>query len=154
MCWPLVLWYSQGLLAPVIAIVAAYIAWRQWRTNAYKVKLDLFDRRIKVYDSVREILGLMYTVVSDDKRLHNLLNETRNSEFLFGKKVNNYIEEVFHRASDLSSDQRHLNNILDTAPPEQRKVLADRIAEQVQWAFAETGKVGEKFKSALDVSKL
>src|SRR5271170_90498 len=39
----------QGLMTPVIALIAVYIAWQQWRTNADKVKLDKFDRRFPIY---------------------------------------------------------------------------------------------------------
>jgi len=152
--WRLIVACFQGLLTPVIAGIAVYIARQQWKTAAYRVKFDLYDRRIRVYERVREILGLMYTTVSDDARLHELLRDTRDAEFLFGSEIKNYIEEVFQRASALSSAHQHLREILNTAPPEQRRVLAEREQEQVQWAFAEARTIADRFKSALDVSKL
>ena len=104
--WRLVVACFQGFLTPVIAVIAVYIARQQWKTAAYRVKFDLYDRRIRVYERVREILGLMYTAVSDDVKLHELLRDTRDAEFLFGKEIKNYIEEVFQRASALSSAHR------------------------------------------------
>ena len=46
----------SGLLTPVIAIVAVYIAWQQWQTNRQKLILDRYDRRLRIYEEVRKIL--------------------------------------------------------------------------------------------------
>ena len=108
----LAVWYFQGLLTPVIAGIAIYIAWQQWKTNRQKLKLDLYDRRLKVFERVREILAMMYTTVSDDKRLFELLSGTRDAEFLFGVEIKDYIEEVYRRASTLSATNKQLRAIL------------------------------------------
>jgi hypothetical protein len=43
----------SALLAPAIALLAAVIAWAQWRTARDRVKLDLFDRRMAAYERLR-----------------------------------------------------------------------------------------------------
>ena len=45
---------SSALLTPVIGVVAVYVAWQQWKTNDIKLKLDLYDRRLKIYLKVKE----------------------------------------------------------------------------------------------------
>jgi hypothetical protein len=150
----LAVWYFQGLLTPVIAGIAIYIAWQQWKTNRQKLKLDLYDRRLKVFERVREILAMMYTTVSDDKRLFELLSGTRDAEFLFGVEIKDYIEEVYRRASTLSATNKQLRAILETAPAELRKKLADVESEQVKWAFEQTRVVADKFKQYINLSKL
>jgi hypothetical protein len=117
-------------------------------------RITLYDRRLKVFQAIREILGMMYTVVRDDEKLAKLLTETREAEFLFGVEIKDYIEDVYQRASRLSEANRHLMAILETAPPEVRQPLADIESEQVTWAFAEAGVVAEKFKKYLDLSDL
>lgn len=49
--------YITALTIPVIAIVAAIIAYRQWRTAQSKLKLDLFEKRMVVYQAARDMLG-------------------------------------------------------------------------------------------------
>jgi len=54
---PIWLVYVQALGPPFVAFVfgavAAMIAWRQWKTANDKLRLDLFDRRWKVFDAVK-----------------------------------------------------------------------------------------------------
>jgi hypothetical protein len=154
MCWSLLVWYSQGLLAPVIAGIAVYIAMKQWKTAAHKAKLDLFDRRFRTFQAIRDILGMMYTKVSDDRKLYELLSQTRDAEFLFGMEVKDYIESVWRHASNLSDTAKQLGEILDTAPPSTRQRLAQIESEEVRWAFAETRIIADKFKKHLDLSNL
>jgi len=37
-----------SLLTSLIAIMMAYIAYQQWRTNKDKLKMDLYDRRYNI----------------------------------------------------------------------------------------------------------
>jgi hypothetical protein len=157
MCWGEFLSYFslatfQGLLTPLIAIATVIIAYQQRKTNAYKVKLDLFERRIKVYERVRDMLALMFTKVSDDKKLNELMLDMQNAQFLFGAKLANYIEEVYRRASDLSAANKELATGYGTA--EQRAKRMKTENEQIAWATKERELIGAKFRKALDLSQL
>ncbi len=141
-----------GLLTPVIGGVAVYIAWQQRRTSAYKLRFDLYDRRIKVFERVVEILTLMRTAgdVEFDE-LFELTSGTRDAEFLFGNEIKNYIEQVYQHAIDLH-DTREL---LDKAQSdEERERLKTQLTVHTKWAFDQRKLVASKFKHALDVSKL
>jgi len=46
-----------ALLTPLIAIVAAYIAWQQWRIKRTELHLALYDRRLAVYKAVDSFYG-------------------------------------------------------------------------------------------------
>lgn len=48
----------NAFLTPLIAIVAVYIAWQQWQTNKHKLELELYDRRLRIYEEVRKILSI------------------------------------------------------------------------------------------------
>jgi hypothetical protein len=119
--WSSVIAILQGLLTPVIAAIATYIGWQQWQANRQKLKLDLYQQRLKVFEAVRDMLGMMYTTVSDDKQLFEFLSKTRGAEFLFGADINDYVEKVWRRASSLSATHKTLDQMLQTGAPARSK---------------------------------
>lgn len=40
------------LFIPLIAIIGVFIAWQNFYTNREKIRLDLYDRRFKIYDTI------------------------------------------------------------------------------------------------------
>ncbi len=93
---------SKALLTPVIAVVATYIAWQQWKTNQQKLILDRYDRRLKVYEEVRQILSV---ILRDAKASYDDLLKFRRAvseaDFLFGSEIPNYIDEIYQRGVKL-----------------------------------------------------
>jgi hypothetical protein len=43
----------------VLAASVAIVAWLQWSVALNKLRLDLFDRRYKVYDATRKFLSVI-----------------------------------------------------------------------------------------------
>ncbi len=93
---------SKALLTPVIAIVATYIAWQQWKTNQQKLILDRYDHRLKVYEEVRQILSV---ILRDAKASYDDLLKFRRAvseaDFLFGSEISDYIDEIYRRGVKL-----------------------------------------------------
>lgn len=97
-----VMTFLGGLLTPLIAMVAVYIAWQQWQTNRQKLILDRYDRRLRIYEEVRKILS---TVVRDAKAstddLVKFKTAVSEADFLFGPEVTSYIDEIYSRGINL-----------------------------------------------------
>jgi hypothetical protein len=55
-----------ALLTPVIAIIATYIAYQQYRANQLKLRHELYDRRLLLYNAVAEFLA---HIVREGKRI-------------------------------------------------------------------------------------
>jgi hypothetical protein len=79
---PVGFWYLQGSLTLVIAVITVHIARQQWKTNAQKIKLDLFERRFRVFEARRGTIGQMYTSGVKDKELVEFLTKTVEAGFL------------------------------------------------------------------------
>ena len=47
-----------ALLTPVIAIIATYIAYQQYRANQLKLRHEPYDRRLLLYNAVAEFLQI------------------------------------------------------------------------------------------------
>jgi hypothetical protein len=82
---------SSGLLTPLIAVIAVYIAWQQWRTARQKLRMDLFDKR---YASFERILSATNTASAKIMECHDTLEASssliecwrasREAHLLFG----------------------------------------------------------------------
>ena len=78
-----------------LSVAVVCVAWAQWRVARNKLRLDLFDRRYKVYEATRTFLHLSIAEHSKiDWHLSNFKNATAHAEFLFGSDVVNYLGKI------------------------------------------------------------
>src|SRR6202035_621133 len=87
---PVIFSYFQGLATIAIAYLAVRIASQQSKTNDLRSKLDLFDRRFRIYDEVNNLLGAMYATSVGDERLSDFLMKTEETVFVFGPDIQGY----------------------------------------------------------------
>ena len=57
----------SAFLTPLIALLALWIAYQQFRVQKYRTRFDLFERRMKIYESVRETLVIVFRDGSVEK---------------------------------------------------------------------------------------
>lgn len=146
---------SKGLLTPLIAVVATYIAWQQWKTNEQKLVLDRYDRRLKVYEEVRKILSI---ILRDAKAGYEDLLEFRTAvseaDFLFGPEIPAYIDEIYKHGVQLqywSREYRDSNQpVLEGYD---HKKVVDGMHVELNWLVAQFDPAKEKFKKYLDISR-
>ena len=96
---PLWVHYVQALGPSIVAVVAAfiagYIAWRQWRTAHERLRLEMFDRRVAVYDATKLLLTkatIHGQVLPDDFQL--FYSGIRSAEFLFDGAMRDLIMRI------------------------------------------------------------
>ena len=98
------LFFSIATLFLSIAVVA--VAWQQWRVAEDKLRLDLFDRRYKVYDATRKFLAVILREATfTDSQLFEFYGGTSDAEFLFGVDVVEYLAQIRNRAVDMRTHQ-------------------------------------------------
>ena len=91
----------QALLTPVIGIAVVYIAWQQWQANKRKLKLEMYNRRRRIYGEVKAFLGLVCRDFKPDMSAVMAFRcETAEADLLFGSEITSYIDEVFKQALD------------------------------------------------------
>lgn len=92
-------WLLEGLkIIPttVIGAIAIYIAHSQWRTAHQKVVLDLFDRRMKVYDAIQSIvIKINNTGEIQPDEINDVRHAINSAGFLFGDEVTEYLRGLF-----------------------------------------------------------
>ncbi len=155
MCMTEIAEFSKALLTPVIAIVATYIAWQQWKTNQLKLHLDRYDRRLKVYEEVRQILSI---IVRDAKASYDDLLKFKRAvseaDFLFGPDIPAYIEEIYQRGVKLQYWSGEYRDYTQPKPKgyDHQKV-SDGMDEELVWLSAQFDPAHQKFKKYLNVSR-
>jgi hypothetical protein len=105
--------YLSALLAPVVAVLGSFIAYRQWRLAQNKLKLDLFDRRFKVYDAARDLLAAITTSrKAKDDELFRFVLGTREAKWLLGAAIAEYLDkQLYHKAIDLQTLAEELEDV-------------------------------------------
>jgi len=155
MCVEYVAEVSKALLTPLIAIVATYIAWQQWRTNQQKLNLERYDRRLRVYEEVRKILSI---ILRDAKAGTDDLLKFRTSvseaDFLFGPEIPAYIDEIYKRGLKLWRWNQEYRDYTQAKPDgyDHNKVV-EEMHKELTWLAEQFEPAKEKFRKYLDISK-
>ncbi len=153
--WPIVLWYGQALLTPLIAAIAVWIAYQQYQTNyrqletsqrqsqtnKTRARLDLFDRRYKIFEQLKTVLAAVTRDANvSAENLLNFRSATIAAYFLFGDEIESYIEEMYRRGLKLQTANRMNDpNAWDA---------------EIKWFNEQYEAIKPKLKKYLDVSEL
>ena len=103
----------SGLLTPLIAVLAVYIAWKQWHTDHLRLKYELFDRRYAIFEKITSFIA---TILAQGKVPANaatqFVRETKTAIFLFDdKELQNFIEEIYQKTVALHALEATLENL-------------------------------------------
>jgi hypothetical protein len=152
----------SALSAPVIGGAAIYIARQQWRTaelqretNEKRWKHERYERRLKVYQEVREILSLVISSAHPDiKDLRAFRLATAEADFIYGDDVQKYIEEIFKKGFQLyTANQHYRDATMKPHPPGyDHDAVVDRMTKALEWFDGQFDHARELFRPYLDIS--
>lgn len=87
--------YFQAFTTPALAFLAATIAFGQWYLASRKIALDLFDKRLASADQLKTAVAALCLYGTEKKEdLNNLDQAIYDSQFLFGKDVRDYLQNL------------------------------------------------------------
>jgi hypothetical protein len=142
----------SALLAPIVAIVATYIAIQQYRTTKLKIRLELFEKRYAVYDGAKMFISLaVRDGTLSDEAFFSLNETTQDAFFLFDDSVDQYIQLLREKGAKL----KFLNDRLaDQSLPigEERSSLSAEDADLCTWSghqFADSKRAFKKYLRVL-----
>jgi hypothetical protein len=134
----------SALLTPIIAIIAAYVAYQQWETNKQRLNAELYDRRFIVYETLMDTIGEAIRIGDiSDGQLQKFSIQRRKSHFLFGKNVCDYLEEIYDRLVDLQT--------MNQASTQEKAENAKRRGDLKKWLCQQIKVAGNKFQDDLSV---
>ena len=143
----------SALLTPTIALVTVYIAFAQWRIERAKFRFDRYDRRLKVYNDLRETIALV--LQDSDISLGDLWKLRRHRfevDFLFGPEIQKYLDEVHEACVNLWSANSQYRDLTQPTPEgyDHQKIV-DQKHKAILW-LAEQNEIAHRiFRKYLDI---
>lgn len=143
----------QGLLTPVIALIALYIAWQQWRTNRQKLKWDLYDRRLRIFEEVRKILSLVLRDANANREdLLRFRTSVADADFLFGPEITDYIDEIYSSGLRLARwNDQYIDATQPQPPGYDHQQVVDEMHKELTWLIEQFEPAKKKFRPYLEV---
>ncbi len=81
-----------------------FIAWQQMRSTNLRLKMDMYDRRLRVYDSVQTLLFKMgYSRLFNEDDILKFLKQVEAANFLFNDDVKHEIAQLKKLGFELCS---------------------------------------------------
>ncbi len=150
-CWLQIL---QGLLTPVIALIAVYIAFQQYRTAKLKLKMEWYERRIAVYKETRRFISLMANTNDDEiEQAFEFSQAVAEADFIFPPKVREYLNQIKEHARKLNSANRQYKDSTEERPANyNHEAIVDAIDEHSRWFDAQHEVTIKLFKKYLYIS--
>lgn len=100
---PILAQWIQFVATGGIAVFAAFIAYRQWQTAHQRVVLDLFERRMAVYDGARAVISeIVREGSADTATFLRYAQATDRLPLLFGDDVVAYSDATRARINKLA----------------------------------------------------
>lgn len=144
----------SALLTPVIAAITVYIAYQQWQTNRRRLELDLYERRLQVYQAVTRFIGKVVKDLSPDVQdFSEFWRNTAEADFLFESDVRDYLEELATHAANLwkwSNEYRDNRQVRPEGYDHSRVVEGQY--EETQWFAIQFGEARQLFAKYLNLT--
>lgn len=142
-------WFDvfQGLTTLLIAAIVAYIMWQQYKTDKDKLRYDLYNRRLKIFQGTMVLLGR--GVVQKKLNIEDIdqfNREKAEATFLFEKDVMDYLTTITRNCLDLWG----VTAVLKTEPEgKPRNAAAKQQKALLQWFGDQPGVLKSKFEKYL-----
>lgn len=145
--------FLSALAVPVIGFLGVYIAWKQWKTAAYRYKLDLFDKRFEIYEATIDfILSIRGGGQVSDKSLAVFKEKTLPVRFLFNDEVADYIAELRSQALDAQTFSQEAEG-MDAGP--EKIAIQRKSSEARKWLYHQLDeeKLNKRFRKFMDFGR-
>ena len=140
-----------AFVALIIGIIAAYIAYNQYKVARAKLNLDLFEKRHYIFQKTWELLSHAGAGGTDAEKMRlNFTNLIPEASFIFGRNIETYMYEISSKLIEYNMLNIKMQNVV-THPVSKDEI--NRITELANWFFNEASSGSRKmFSEYLDFS--
>lgn len=142
----------QAVFTLIVGIGVGTVAFMQWKVARDKLRLDLFDRRYKVFEAFRK-----YLVSAVNKPIFDFQDEidfnigTADAEFLFGSAVTDYFKEVRSHVGKMDTHRKSYQNL---PVGDQRSRAVDAESKERLWLINQFKEMSKVFAPYLSYSNI
>lgn len=145
-----------GIISAIGVLTGLYFAYRQRRNERLKMRHDAYPRRVAVFKCTEEFLSRAWTGnYHDPQRLlrdfHHCKRETR---FLFGKKMADYLDYLYDSVEDHFTLEMRLEIEGRRLDVEAKQDLESRCFASRHWLGQENMRLTERFAKHLDLASI
>lgn len=98
-CFELMRGIPAAFVAIVALIITAFITYKQYKVAKAKLNLDLFEKRLPIFESTWSFLS-GNVIKAPNLHAHEFTNLIPKATFLFGADIKEYMEEVGHKNTE------------------------------------------------------
>jgi|WetSurMetagenome_2_1015567.scaffolds.fasta_scaffold742950_1 hypothetical protein len=147
----------NAIATPIIATSVGIIAYQQWKTNKQKLKFDLYDRRLKLYEKSMEFIGKMM-IKGNQNDVHVFNRDVSESIFLFETdEIPNYLKEFGEHGQKLTGNIFMMNTEKENNPDGPRtnkyQEWSENYIAEVKWFEEQQRILPKKFKIEINIFK-
>jgi hypothetical protein len=135
----------------VIGFAASAIAYQQYRISKSKLRFDLYEKRLRIFTTVREFASTV--AMRREFDVGQFYRDTLERYFFFDEDVCDYIEEMFEKAklierTTIEFAALNINN------DERRQTLNQTLTQTKTWFFNQADIMVEIFSKYLSIKTL
>ncbi|MBN9087534.1 MAG: hypothetical protein J0J01_11550 [Reyranella sp.] len=140
---------GQLVIAAMVGGIGFYFAREQSRTARQKLRLDLFDRRFRVFEAARSFISVVLAHGGYEVRdLHAFLVGTIDAQFLLNDEIVLYLREIANRASKLHALKAASN---PQSPGPDKAALIKKHYEKLNWISEQIDVLANRFRPFLQL---
>ena len=126
--------YSLGKSQATAAQMQAIVARKNWQTENERVVLELFERRIAIFECIRKVVAhVQSTGRANGETYFEYIKAVDTAPYFFGPEVNDYLEELRKLIIDLQLDTDVISDNLNPERSAHIKGRTKRMAELIKF---------------------
>jgi hypothetical protein len=136
----------------VVGLVVAYITWQQWKLAHNQLRLDLFDRRYRVFEAARQFLAAIQAESTfGNDTLSEFDKVGGEAAFLFGADIVAYLSAIRDKAINMRLQQRLYEPMAD-GPERVKHIQAER--DELGWLCSQITLMPSQFAPYLSFAQI
>ena len=133
----------------LIAISLVCIAYQNWRIQKDKLRLDLYDKRYKIFQAIKDLsTSFLKNGVTNRKDLNQFIIDTSEVDFLFEDDIKENIDEIRKKSLRAINLAERLDN-RGVGTQEDRENIAKELEELEKWSINLPNRLKSLFKEYL-----